>query len=792
MKNFTDTSEKGLQRHIVDYLVQNNNYIENTPHDFNKKYQLNLDQLLQFLKTTQPKKYESILNRDKAQFFSRLSKKISQKGVIHVLRKGVKFYDLNIKLFYSEPSSSKNPDDLRKYQSNIFSVTKELIYSESHNNEIDAVIFINGIPIITAELKNILTGQNVHNAIKQYQSDRDSQDKLLRFGRCMVHFAVDNDEIYMTTKLDGEKTYFLPFNLGLNAGKPIEPFGKGNPDNPNGLKTSYLWGKILTKNTLSSIISKYAQFIKEKDNKSGRVKQKLIFPRLHQLEAVENLLDDTKANGVGKRYLIQHSTGSGKSFSIVWLTYQLANLFDKPGNNNIFDTVFVVTDRRNLDENIKEQLRAFTRVRDLVAFIGKGSGSKSDQLKEALHEGKKIVVVTVQTFPFVLEKIESLPDSNYAIIIDEAHSSQSGATSGKMNILLSNEIEDLPRDKDGNIKTEDYINYLVKGRKMLTNASYYAFTATPKNKTLETFGEKQEDGKFAPFHLYSMKQAIEEGFILDVLKNYTTYTSYYKLAKKIGGNPEFDIKKANKKLRVFVETHPKTIAKKAKIVVDHFHNNVAYLIDGKAKSMIVTRSIENAMKYKDAVDRYLNEIKSPYKSIVAFSGSKKHYRTGEEFTEYKMNKFPDGVNDIPEQFKKDEYRFLIVAEKFQTGFDQPLLHTMYVDKKLSGLQAVQTLSRLNRSHPAKHDTFVLDFFNEAEEIKEAFEPYFTSTILSEATDPNKLNDLESDLELLEVYTPEDVDRFFEALINDKGRDVLDPQIDALVSIFNDLSDDDKI
>lgn len=792
MKNFTDTSEKGLQRHIVDYLVDKNGYIENDPKEYNKKYQLYIDQLLQFIKTTQPKKYESILNRDKSQFLSRLSKKIAQKGVIHVLRKGIKFYNLNVKLFYSEPASSKNPDDLQKYQSNIFSVTKELIYSANHNNEIDAVIFINGIPIITAELKNILTGQNVHNAIKQYQSDRNPNDELLRFGRCMVHFAVDNDEIFMTTKLVGEKTYFLPFNLGLNAGKPVKPFGKGNPDNPNGLKTSYLWEKTLTKATLSSIISKYAQIIKEKDNKTSKVKQKLIFPRLHQLEAVESLLDDTKANGVGKRYLIQHSTGSGKSFSIVWLTYQLANLFDKSGSKNIFDTVFVVTDRRNLDENIKEQLRAFTRVQDLVAFIGRGSGSKSDQLKEALHEGKKIVVVTVQTFPFVLEKIESLPDSNYAIIIDEAHSSQSGATSGKMNILLSNEIEDLPRDEDGNIKTEDYINYLVKGRKMLNNASYYAFTATPKNKTLETFGEKQEDGTFAPFHLYSMKQAIEEGFILDVLSNYTTYTSYYKLAKKIEGNPEFDVKKANKKLRVFVETHPKTIAKKAKIMVDHFHNNVAHLIDGKAKSMIVTRSIENAMKYKDAVDKYLSEIKSPYKAIVAFSGSKKHYRTGEELTENKMNNFPDGVNDIPVQFKKDEYRFLIVAEKFQTGFDQPLLHTMYVDKKLSGLQAVQTLSRLNRSHPAKHDTFVLDFFNEAEEIKEAFEPYITSTILSEATDPNKLNDLESDLEVLAVYTPEDVDRFFEALINDKGREVSDPQLDALATIFNDFSDDQKV
>ncbi|HRN70080.1 MAG TPA: putative DNA binding domain-containing protein [Candidatus Woesebacteria bacterium] len=792
MKNFTDTSEKGLQRHIVDYLVENNGFVENEPKDFDKKYFFNVDQLLEFIKDTQPKKYESIINRDQAQFLARLSKKISQKGVIEVLRNGVKFYDLTVKLFYSKPASNKNPDDLEKYNQNIFSVTKELIYSDNHNNELDVVILINGIPVITSELKNILTGQNVNHAIKQYKTDRNPQDELLRFGRCMVHFAIDNDEAFMATKLAEDKTYFLPFNKGLNDGRPTRPFGKGNPDNPNDLKTSYIWQEIFTKDTLSNILSKYAQIVSEKDNKTGEVKKKLIFPRYHQLKAVESILSDTQDRGVGSKYLIQHSTGSGKSFSIVWLTYQLANLFDKSGDNNIFDTVFVVTDRRNLDEHIKEQLRAFTRVKDLVSFIGKGAGSKSDQLKEALHEKKKIVVVTVQTFPFVLEKIESLTNSDYAIIIDEAHSSQSGATSGKMNLLLSNEAPELPRDEEGNIKTEDYINYLIKGRKMLKNASYYAFTATPKNKTLETFGVKQPDGTFAPFHLYPMKQAIEEGFILDVLSNYTTYTSYYKLAKKIEGNPEFDVKKANKKLRIFVETHPDTIAKKAKIMVDHFHNNVAHRIDGKAKSMIVTRDIKSAMKYMDAVQKYLKEIKSPYKAIVAFSGSKKHYRTGEELTENKMNNFPDGLNDIPEQFKKDEYRFLIVADKFQTGFDQPLLHTMYVDKKLVDLQAVQTLSRLNRSHPAKSDTFVLDFFNETEDIKQAFEPYYTSTILSEATDPNKLNDLEGDLEQLEVYTLEDVERFFDTLVNDKGRDVLDPQLDALVSIFNDLTDDQKV
>ena len=790
MKNFTDTSEKGLQRHIIDYLVENNGYVENKPTDFNKQYYFNKDQLFAFLKATQPKKYTSIKNRDENQFLSRLNKKIAQRGIIDVLRKGINFFDLNISLFYPPPASNKNPDSIKNYQENIFSVTKELIYTTDHNNELDLVIFINGLPIITAELKNILTGQNVKHAINQYKTERNSQDELLRFGRCMVHFAVDNDEAYMTTKLDENNTYFLPFNKGLNNGKSIQPFGRGNPNNPNGMKSSYFREDILKKDTLSMIISKYAQIVTEKSVNTA--KKILVFPRYHQLKVVQNILADTQKKGVGNRYLIQHSTGSGKSFSIVWLTYQLANLFDNAGKENIFDTVFVVTDRRNLDENIKEQLKAFARVKDLVGFIGKGAGSKSDQLSEALYEKKKIIVVTVQTFPFVLDKIESLSNSKYAIVIDEAHSSQSGATSGKMNILLSNKTEELIKDEGGNIKTEDYINHLIKGRKMLPNASYYAFTATPKNKTLETFGVKQANGKFVPFHLYPMKQAIEEGFIVDVLSNFTTYTSYYKLAKTIKDNPEFDVKKAHKKLRIFVESHPKTIAKKAKVMVDHFHNNVINLIDGKARSMIVTRSIETAMKYKDAVDKYLKELKSPYKAIVAFSGTKRHYKTGEELTENKMNNFKDGINDIPKQFKKDEYRFLIVAEKFQTGFDQPLLHTMYVDKKLSGLQAVQTLSRLNRSHPAKQNTFVLDFFNEAEEIKEAFEPYYTSTILSEATDPNKLNDLESDLEQLQVYTEVDVDRFFEALINNKGRSFLDPQLDILVGIFNDLSDDNKV
>jgi len=793
MQNFTDTSEKGLQRHIKNKLVEEQIYLESKPSDFDLKYLVNKEQLFSFIEATQPEIYKSIQKRGEEQFLSTLDKKTKGKGLIYALRNGIKFYEDTVNIFYPQPASNLNPKAQARYAANIFSVTEELIYSEDHNKEIDLVIFINGIPVITFELKNPLTGQRFINAIKQYREDRDPADTLLSFGRCLVHFAMDTDEVHMTTRLEKDKTYFLPFNKGLNEGKPNPPYGKGNPENPEGIKTDYMWKDVLSKESLSNIITKYVQFIEEVNEDTGKRKNKLIFPRYHQLTAVRKLVKDTKENGIGKRYLIQHSTGSGKSFSITWLTYQLANLFSEE-SENLFDSVFVVTDRRNLDENIKEQLKAFGKVKDLVAYIGDRTGeSKSEQLKEALLEGKKIIVVTVQTFPFVLDKIQTIPESNYAIVIDEAHSSQDGATAAQMNAVLSNEeIESLPRDEEGNIPTDELVNVLVQRRKMLKNASYYAFTATPKNKTLETFGVKDSEGKFYPYHLYPMKQAIEEGFIIDILQNYTTYTSYYKLTKTIAGNPEFDVREANKKLRSFVEEHPDTIAKKAKIIINHFHSEVQHLIDGQARTMVVTKSINSAIKYKDAFDKYLKEIKSPYKAIVAFSGSKKHYRTGEDLTEVKMNNFEDGVNDIPKQFKKNKYRFLIVAEKFQTGFDEPLLHTMYVDKKLTGLQAVQTLSRLNRSHKNKNDTFVLDFFNSTEEIEDAFKPYYTTTVLSEATDPNKLNNLQEDLDEAQVYSREDVDSYFASLTTDAERNILEAQLDSLVAIFDNLTEEQKI
>lgn len=800
MLKWTDMSEKGFQRLMAKELVQKHGYVENNSNDFNREFCLNKDQLIEFIKNSQSEKYDFIVNKGEKNFFSRLDSKIKSNGIIEILRKGIKFFDKTIDLFYPEPNSEHNLKDRLKFESNIFSVTQELVYTDNNKNRIDLVIFINGIPIITMELKNAFTHQAVKNAIKQYMNDRDSKDKIFNFARCIVHFAVDTDLAYMTTELKGNSTFFMPLNKGLNEGRPYSPFGAGNPLNPNGLKTSYLWEDILNPKSVSNIIEKYVQLVKEKDEKSGKVKSKLIFPRYHQLTVVRELLKDSKEYGVGKRYLIQHSAGSGKSNSITWLTHQLVGLYDKTNINPLFDSVVVVTDRTILDKQIRDNIKAFAQVKHLVeAITGKASDvkkldpteksfSKTTHMRLALENKKRVIICTVQTFPYVIKAVQDMQTKNIAFIIDEAHSSQSGQAAASMNALFSDEdAKEIEKDEDGNINTEDLVNYLMKSRKMLKNASYFAFTATPKNKTLETFGIKQDDGTFVPFHTYSMKQAIEEEFILDVLQNYTTYKSYYKIRTESNSSDEkeYELKQANKKLKSFVEGHELAIAEKSHIMIEHFNKNVRHLINNKAKAMIVTKSIEAAMKYKDAFDEYLTEINSPYKAIVAYSGKKAHYKTGEEMSEADMNRFPNGDNDIPEQFKKDEYRFLIVANKYQTGFDQPLLHTMYVDKELSDVQAVQTLSRLNRAHkPHKKDTFVLDFYNETIEIQKAFEPYYTTTILSKETDVNKLNDLQDDLDNMQVYSEEEVKEFFAIYYSKGDREILEPIINASADIFN--------
>ena len=700
---------------------------------------------------------------------------MQQRGIVDVLRKGIKHGDTAVMLYFKQPASQDNPKAIQQYTQNLFSVTRQLRYSKDGTQSLDLAIFLNGLPIITFELKNSLTKQTVKDAIEQYQTDRDPKEALFGFARCLVHFAADDTQVFMATHLRGAQTNFLPFNKGHGD-------GAGNPVNPHGLKTDYLWKQILAKDSLAGILERYAQVIEEQDE-NGKTKRRLIFPRYHQLDLVRTLLADVKVHGAGRRYLVQHSAGSGKSNSITWLAHQLVELTDAGGENPIFDSVIVVTDRRALDKSIRDNIKQFAHVAGVVEAITEGS----KQLKKALEENKKIIITTVQKFPFIVDEIGDLPGHRFAILIDEAHSSQSGDTAAKMNMALA-EKKSAYGDAE---TTEDKINALITSRKMLSNASYFAFTATPKNKTLETFGIKGEDGKFHAHHLYSMRQAIEERFILDVLQNYTTYNSYYKLLKKAENDPEFDKARAQKKLKKYVESHAAAIRQKAEVMVDHFQGEVLAKkkIGGEAKAMIVTNGIVSAIRYKQAVDAYLKEIKSPFKAIVAFSGSKEV--DGETYDEYKMNDFPS--KDIPEEFNKSASRFLIVAEKYQTGFDQPLLHTMYVDKPLADVQAVQTLSRLNRCYPGKTDTFVLDFVNSADAVKEAFDPFYQTTILSEETDLNRLNDLQDKLDAFQVHNEAQVLAVMENFLGGASREQLDPILDACAGVFlNDLSADKQI
>lgn len=789
----TDTTEKGLETLITNYLCDTatgNSFMLRQHPKYNRPECVDEDLLFDFLQTTQEKevlKLQAIHGSSyRSKVLYRLNNQIKLIGIIEVLRKGITDNNIKLKLFYDKPVSNLNEKDTTLYNKNIFSVTRQVHYSNQNENSLDMVIFINGLPIITFELKNELTKQNVKDAIKQYKTNRDAKEELFRLGRCMVHFAVDTEQVWMTTHLKNGSTYFLPFNKGYNN-------GAGNPPNDKGIKTDYLWKEILTKASLTNIIQNYVTLFEEEVEKilpDGKIKKekvkKLIFPRYHQLYAVNNILQNAKENGAGRRYLIQHSAGSGKSNSISWLAHQLVGLFDRSNTTTVFDTVIVVTDRRVLDAQIRNNIKQFEQVKGVVEAITEGS----KQLKTALEEGKKIIITTIQKFPYIVNEIGELPGNKFAIIIDEAHSSQSGNTAGKLNETLAKDFEKVKVDDDefvfvdteqyDELTSEDLVVDIVKGRKMLTNASYFAFTATPKNKTLELFGERYTDNgkeKFRAFHLYSMKQAIEENFILDVLQNYTTYQSFYGLFKRIDDDPQFDKVKAQKKLRIYVESHIQAIEKKTALTINHFMEAVIKRkkINGLAKAMLVTSSRRNAVKYKKAFDKYLADTGNPFKAIVAFSGD----IDGQ--TEASLNHFSSA--SIPDEFKKSEYRFLIVANKYQTGFDQPLLHTMYVDKKLGGVNAVQTLSRLNRTTSGKTDTFVLDFANNSEEIKKSFDPFFETTILGEATDPNKLFDLQSALDAFQVYTPEQVQEFSESLITNVPVDQLHSILDTAAEVF---------
>ena len=776
----TDTSEYGLESLIVESLVKEGHYVQGAPQDYDREHCLDTVQLMNFLEATQPEKVArlgiDVEGEKRNKFLHRLQSEIAKRGTIDVLRKGVEHLSASVELYYLTPSP-ENRKAVGLYQNNIFSITRQLRYSLSEQAlALDLCLFINGLPIMTFELKNSLTKQTVHDAMQQYRRDREPREPLFQFGRCMVHFAVDDVDIRMCTRLMGKHSWFLPFNKGYLD-------GAGNPPNPDGLATDYLWKEILSKENLSDIIENYAQVIEEKDQK-GKTHRKQIFPRYHQLDLVRKLLSDVNEADLGKRYLIQHSAGSGKSNSIAWLAHQLIGI--KQEGKPLFDSIIVVTDRRILDKQIQDTIKQFAQVKSVVDHA-----EDSGDLRKFITSGKKIIISTVQKFPFILKEIGNEHRGNrFAIIIDEAHSSQGGKISAKMQTALSEVASN--DDEYDEMSIQDKINQIMQSRKMLSNADYFAFTATPKNKTLEIFGEARKEGEqvmHMPFHSYTMKQAIEEGFILDVLTNYTPIMSFYKLTKVVGDDPQFDVKKAQKKLRKYVEGHEYAIRKKAEIMIDHFHENVVGggKIGGKARAMVITNGIMLAIEYYHAFCEYLKEARYHYKALVAFSGE--HEYGGQKVTESSLNGFPS--NQIANTFREDPYRFLIVADKFQTGYDEPLLHTMYVDKTLEGIKAVQTLSRLNRAHPLKHDTFVLDFINNTETIKVAFQDYYRSTILSDETDPNKVHDLKTVLDAYQVYGHDDVNFLVEFFLNNQPRERLDPILDACVAVYKSDLDEDK-
>ena len=794
----TDTSERGLERLICKVLAGHPcdppragtvseppasyggvRWSCGNPHDYDSKYCVDLVQLSAFLKSTQPEEAALLeLEQDshnRRKFLKRLQKEIGKRGTIDILRHGISHGSTDLEFFYSTPSDG-NEQAKEDFEQNRFTVTRQLRYSQDEKKRaLDMGLFINGLPVFTFELKNSLTKQTVSDAEWQYKTDRNAREKLFEFGRCIAHFAVDENEVRFCTHLKDKASWFLPFNKGWND-------GAGNPPNPNGLKTDYLWREVLTRKSLTNIIENFAQVVESKDEKTGRKKKTQIWPRYHQLDVVRRLLADAGTHGAGKRYLIQHSAGSGKSNSIVWLAHQLIGISrnDAP----VFDSIIVVTDRRILDKQIRDTIKQYAQVKSTV-----GHAEHSGDLRKFIEAGKKVIISTIQKFPFILDEIgNEQRGRTFAIIIDEAHSSQGGKATAAMSRALSEAGE------EGKEETyEDQINRLMESRKLLPNASYFAFTATPKNKTLEIFGvpEPQVDGtvKHRAFHSYTMKQAIQEGFIMDVLKHYTPVRSYYRLAKTVEGDPEFDAKKAKKKLRKFVESHDHAIGLKAEIMVDHFHNQVIAQnkLGGEARAMVVTNGIERAIQYYHAINNYLKERKSSYKAIVAFSGE--HDYGGTRVTEASLNGFPS--RKISDNIQEHPYRFLICADKFQTGYDEPLLHTMYVDKTLSGIKAVQTLSRLNRAHPQKHDVFVLDFLNETDTILESFARFYRTTILSDETDPNKLHDLQADLDHAQVYSEEQIDTLVSRYLSGAERDQLDSILDACVAIYVEELDEDE-
>ncbi len=795
-----DLKETNFEQYITNWLIEHNGYILRgadeagrpvEDKDYDRALALDLELLGRFIQTTQPNEWARLheIYGDQAleSFARRLDQELSQIGVLDVLRSGVTDRGVHIDLFYRRPNSGFNPDAEKLYQTNVFSVMRQVYFSPRDERSVDMVLLLNGIPVVSFELKNQLTGQNVQHAIHQYKTDRQPSDKLFAFKRALVHFAVDNNLAFMTTKIDGIKTYFLPFNRGDNN-------GAGNPAVENKFATYYLWEDVFTKDSLAEIIARFMHVTveKKKDLKTGRIdkKEMLLFPRYHQRDVVRKLIADARENGAGKNYLIQHSAGSGKSNSIAWTAHNLSDLHNAE-DRKVFDKIIIITDRRVLDRQLRDTVSQFEQQHDVVRGV-----TSSAELREALEDKTKIIVSTLQKFPIIVEDIEKLSGKTFAVIVDEAHSSQSGESTKALKQTLS-KLEDAEAEDEANTTPDAEEQFALDAqaaRGRLPHVSFFAFTATPKEKTLELFGVKGADGRFSPFSLYSMKQAVEEGFILDVLKNYTTHKMYFELAQKAAElDPEFEKKKAYRLAIGYADLHEHGIEKKAELMVEHFRSQIERLIDGKAKAMIVTKSRLHAVRYYLAVRDYLAKQGYPEKAIVAFSGTVVDAsRGGLEYTEAGLNGFSE--TETVEKFDSDDYKFLIVANKYQTGFDQPKLAVMYVDKKLGGVATVQTLSRLNRTMgKAKDNVFVLDFVNDAESIQKDFQPYYTSTILSESTDPNILYDLKRDILSASVFGEEQVRQHYQLLISgdQNNQAVVAGLLDEAVQRWNDLDDDDK-
>lgn len=775
-------------------------YVKGYSNDFDAHLGLFPTYITDFLQQSQKAAWSKITNIHKTdvekKVIQRLLKELDLRGTLDVLRNGFTDYGVKFRLAYFKPESSLNPDAEVLYHTNHLSVTRQLYYERKGNNSLDMVLSLNGLPIATIELKNQFTGQNIQHAKKQYVYDREPTEPIFQFKkRSLVHFAVDTDECYMTTKLNGKSTRYLPFNLGYKN-------GAGNPPNKHGYRTSYLWEYVWAKDSFLDITGKFLHLSIEEYELNGvkKLKETIIFPRFHQMQVVRSLTQDARENGAGKNYLIQHSAGSGKSNSIAWLSYRLSSLHNQ-NNDRIFDSVIVITDRKVLDNQLQNTIYQFEHKEGVVQKIDKDS----QQLADSLTAGSNIIITTLQKFPFILDKIGELPSRKYAIIIDEAHSSQGGEASKKMKEVLSAKtLEEAEQEETFSGLDEDAeeeIRKSMQARGKQNNLSFFAFTATPKSKTVEVFGTMDTDGKPKPFHLYSMKQAIEEGFILDVLKNYTTYKTYFKLSKEIEDDPNVNKKQAAKAIGRFLSLHPHNLAQKTEVMVEHFRQVVSKKIGGKAKAMVVTSSRLHAVRYKEEFDKYISEKGYvDIRTLVAFSGKVMYDTHADGVTEVQLNGFKE--KELPKKFNTDLYQLLLVADKYQTGFDQPLLHTMYVDKKLSGVKAVQTLSRLNRMHAGKEDTFVLDFANETEDILNSFQPYYELTTIQENSDPNHLYDLKGEIEKAQVIWQSEIDNFCNVFFKSaktlsvsqqaKLNAYIDPAVDRYKQLPEEYSAEDSI